>query len=206
MEAPIALYFDFVSPYAYLALPRAERLAASCGRSLDLRPVLLGVTVLRVMGLKPVPQTPLKGDYARADIERLAKLHGVPFRHHGLPEVNSVPALRAFLWIKRRDSAAAHEFARRVFAQLWAQGRDISAPEQLADAIAAAGQDPETVIAACGEPEARDALRTAVDDAIARGVFGVPFFVADGESFWGGDRLPMLEHWLTHHRWEADPV
>jgi 2-hydroxychromene-2-carboxylate isomerase len=201
-DAPIAFFFDFVSPYAYLALSRAEQLAAAFGRALDLRPVLLGVTVMRVMGLKPVPQTPLKGPYARADVERLALLHSVPFRHHGLPEVNPVAAMRAFLSIKQHDPLAAHAFARRVFERLWVQGKDISAPEQFGEDVAAVGCDAGAVQAACATAEARDALRAAVDDAIAQGVFGVPFFIADGESFWGGDRLPMLEHWLTHHSWQ----
>ena len=63
--SPIEFYFDFVSPYAYLAIARAEAVAARHGRVLDWHPVLLAVTVGKVMGLKAIPQTPLKGSYAR---------------------------------------------------------------------------------------------------------------------------------------------
>ena len=203
---PIAFYFDFVSPYAYLALGRAEQSAHAHGRTLDLRPVLLGVTVMRIMGLKPLPQTPLKGDYVRADVERLARLYDVPFRHHGLAEVNPVCALRAFLWIKQHDPLRARAFARRVFERLWVHGLDISRPEHFADDAAAAGLQASLLPAACESPESREALRRAVGELVAQGVFGVPFFIADGEPFWGGDRLPMLEHWLTHHSWNPAPA
>jgi 2-hydroxychromene-2-carboxylate isomerase len=199
---PIACYFDFLSPYAYLALGRARKLARAHGRELELRPVLLGVTVMQVMGLKPIPQTPLKGDYARRDVERLARLHGVPFRHHGLAEVSPVAAMRAFLHIRQQDAAAADAFATRVFDRLWQAGGDISRFEGFAADVAAVGQDPAAVQAASESPAGRALLRQAVQAAVDAGVFGVPFFIADGEPFWGGDRLPMLDHWLTHGNWD----
>jgi len=200
---PIAYYFDFVSPYAYLALGRARKLAHAHSRDLELRPVLLGVTVMQVMGLKPIPQTPLKGAYARRDVERLAKLHGVPFRHHGLADVSPVAAMRAFLHIRQQDASAADAFATRVFDRLWHAGRDISRFEDFTDDLSAVGQDPASVQAASESPAGRALLRQAVQAAVHAGVFGVPFLIADGEPFWGGDRLPMLDHWLTHGSWDG---
>ena len=93
MAAPIVFYFDPVSPFAYLGATRIERIAAGVGRSVDWRPVLIGVTILKVMGLKPLPQTPLKSDYLRHDVQRLARIFDVPFAFMGSRvSIRSLPA------------------------------------------------------------------------------------------------------------------
>src|SRR4051812_28843149 len=185
-----------MSPFGYLGATQIERVAAKYGRAVDWRPVLIGITVLKVMGLKPVPETPLKGPYMRHDALRLAKFFKVPFRFHDLPNVNSVAAMRAFLWIKARDPELAKTFAHRVYTRLWVEGKDITPVAAVAEEAAAVGLDPAEVTAALARDEVKQALKDAVDAAIAKGVFGVPYVIADGEPFWGSDRLWMLEQWL----------
>ncbi len=80
-----------------------------------------------------------------------------------------------------------------------------SPAEAAADEAAALGVDRAELLAALARDDAKQALKDAVDHAIARGVFGVPFFIADDEPFWGCDHLPMLEHWLQHHSWTRAP-
>ena len=74
-KPPIDFYFDLISPFAYIGSTQIEALAARHGRSVTWRPVLLGVTVLKIMGMKPLPQYPLKGPYLARDMARLALLH-----------------------------------------------------------------------------------------------------------------------------------
>lgn len=199
--APVEFYFDFISPYGYLGSTQVEALAARYGRTVDWKPVLLGITVMKVMGLKPLPETPLKKDYILVDKPRMAKLLGVPLVEHGLKGVNSLAASRAFLWIKAQDPALAARFAHRIYERLWVQGRDITLPEAVADEGVALGVDRAALLAAIESPEMKAALKEAVDAAIAKGVFGVPTFIADGEPLWGVDRLWMLEHWLKRGNW-----
>jgi 2-hydroxychromene-2-carboxylate isomerase len=205
-RTPVEFYFDFISPFAYFASTRIDELAARHGRRVEWRPVLIGITILKVMGLKPLPETPLKGDYLRHDAPRVARLLGVAFRYHGLPNVNSLAASRAFLWLKSRDPALASRFARAVYARLWAEGRDITPPEAVAEVAKPLGVDTGAMLAAIAGDDAKRVLKDAVDAAIARGVFGVPFFIADGEPIWGGDRLWMLEHWLATGSWDPAPA
>ena len=205
MTASIAFYFDLVSPYGYLGIGPIERVAAAHGRSVDWCPVLIGITILKIMGMKPLPQTPIKGPYLHTDAIRLARLQGVPFRHHDLQGVSSLAAMRAFVWIKGQDPALAVRFAKRVYERLWVRGQDITSAQAVAEEAAALGLDPDATLAAVASPEIKEALAAAVEDAIHKGVFGVPFVIADGESFWGGDRAPMLDHWLQHHTWEPPP-
>jgi 2-hydroxychromene-2-carboxylate isomerase len=198
-------FFDFMSPYAYLASTQIDALARRHGREVAWKPVLIGVTVLQVMGLKPLMQTPLKSGYIEHDLPRMARLLGVPLVQRDMQGVNSVAALRAYLWLATADPALAKRFAAAVFERLWVHGLDITQEADVAAASQACGVDAEALLEAIGRAEGKLALRTAVDDAIARGVFGAPFFIVDGEPVWGVDRLWMVEHWLRHGDWEAHP-
>jgi 2-hydroxychromene-2-carboxylate isomerase len=203
MQKTVDFYFDFISPYAYIGSTQIDALAARHGRIAIWRPVLIGVTVMKVMGLKPLMDTPVKSDYLRHDAPRMAKIYGVPFNYHGLKGINSVAACRAFLWLKECDAELAQRFARRIFARLWVDGRDITPAEEVVKEAAALGADGEALAEAIATPEVKQALNVAVDHAIANGVFGVPYFIADGEPIWGADRLWMLDHWLKHGSWDG---
>ena len=124
--APIDFYFDFISPYGYLAAARIGEIGARYGRPVAWRPFLLGVTVLQVMGIKPLMETPLKSDYLVVDRPRMAKLLGVPLAIPDLDGVNGVAASRAFYWLAERDEDAARALARRLLERLWVEGRDIT--------------------------------------------------------------------------------
>ncbi len=203
--APIDFYFDFISPYGYLAAARIEEIGARYGRPVKWRPFLLGVTVLQVMGIKPLMETPLKSDYLVIDRPRMAKLLGVPLTVPDLDGVNGVAASRAFYWLAGRDEARAKALARRLLERLWAEGRDITDPGVVADEAAALDVSRETIEAALADPRVKDLLRSAVDAAIARKVFGSPFFIVDDQPVWGVDRLWMVEHWLRYGSWERTP-
>lgn len=202
MPSPIEFYFDFISPYGYFGSTQIGPLAARYGRSVDWKPVLLGVTVLKVMGLKPLMETPLKSDYIRHDKPRLARLLDIPFADHGIPAVNPINAARAFLWLKAQDSELAVLFAQRIYRRLWVDGRDITLPEASAEEAESLGVDRARLLQALTADEIKNALRLEVQAAIDRGVFGTPWFIADGEPLWGVDRIWMLEHWLRHRSWE----
>lgn len=206
MSSPIEFYFDFLSPYAYLASTRIEGLAARYGRTVEWKPFLLGVTVMQVMGLKPLMQTPLKSSYVQHDKPRMAQLLGVPFlQPEDMSKVSSVNASRAYLWLRQQDAQLAKAFAQRIFGRLWTRGQDITAASDLQEEAAALGIDADALQAALRSDACRQALRRAVDEAVAREVFGAPFFIVDGEPIWGVDRLWMLEHWLTHGNWNPPP-
>lgn len=200
-KTPIAFYFDFYSPFGYLASTQIEKIAARHGRTVDWRPVLIGITVLKVMGMKPLPTYPLKGPYLATEMERFAALYGVPYKKHGLSGHNSLAAMRAFNWIKQSDPARAVDFAKRMYAKLWVDSVDITPPEVSAEVAEGLGIPRAQTLEALASDEVKQSLTRAVEDAIANGVFGVPFFIADGEKFFGNDHIWMMERWLKHSRW-----
>lgn len=199
----IEFYFDPISPFAYLGSIQIERLAERLGRSVEWKPVLIGVTILKVMGLKPLPDTPLKGPYLKHDAVRLAEYFDVPFRYHGLTGINSLTALRAFVVLKERDAGLAKSLAQKIFSRLWVRGLNITGADDIADEAKDLGIDVPALLRDIATSHARDALKDHVDAAIQAGVFGVPYFVVDGEPVWGVDRMWMVEHWATRHAWHA---
>lgn len=196
MSAPIIFYFDFSSPYAYLAAGQIAEVAARHGRTVDYRPMLLGVA-FRASGQRPLVDIPIKGDYSRHDMARSARFAGIEFR---LPEkfpISSVLAARVFLVLQSGPPGAATGFMHAAFRAYFVDGRDISDAAVIASLLRDLGADADAVLAAAAQPELKDRLKQSVDEALARGVFGAPYFLVDGEPFWGCDRLPQVERWLA---------
>jgi 2-hydroxychromene-2-carboxylate isomerase len=196
MSKPIDFYFDFSSPYGYLAAQKIDALAAKHGRAVNWRPMLLGV-VFKQTGMAPLTQIPIKGDYARRDFERSARFHGVPFRMPPVFPIASQAPSRIVLWAKERDPALATRLAQALYAAFFQDGLDISNPDVAADVAGRQGVDRAAARACIDDPVVKDLLKREVDAAIAAGVFGSPFVVVDGEPFWGLDRFDQVERWLA---------
>jgi 2-hydroxychromene-2-carboxylate isomerase len=196
MPTPIIFYFDFTSPYSYLASEQIAALAGRHGRMVDYRPTLLGAA-FRISGQRPLVDIPLKGEYSRRDIARSARFAGIAFRMPEKFPVSTVQAARAFLVLQTAQTDLALAFLHAAFRAYFAQGRDISEPAVVRRILEEVGADAGAVLAAAAHPELKERLKLAVDESIARGVFGAPFFLIDDEPFWGCDRLPQIERWLS---------
>ncbi len=200
MTNPIDFYFDFSSPYGYFASAKIEALAAKYGRSVVWRPILLGA-VFKITGQQPLPAIPLKGSYASHDLARSARLFGVPYKMPAKFPVSGIASSRAFYWASDRDPALAKKLAQALYHAYFAEGRDISSPEITANVAAGLGLEKDQVLQALNDPAVKERLKTEVDTAIERGVFGSPFFIIDKEPFWGSDRLDQVERWLATGGW-----
>ncbi len=200
MAAPIAFYIDFSSPYGYFAASAIDGLAAEYGRAVAWKPIVLG-PIMKETGNRPLVEQGAKGAYALRDWQRLGRLMDVPWV---LPEpfpIAAVAAARAFWWLDDRDAALARRFARAAYAAYFAKGVNITPIATVAAIAASVGADGPAVEAALQDPAVKDRLRAETAAAMAAGVCGSPFFIADGEPFWGADRLPMLRRWLEVGHW-----
>lgn len=196
MTRPVHVHLDFISPYGYFASLRVEAMAARHGRVVAWHPMLLGVAVLKVMGLKPLMDTPLKGDYVERDVTRYAREHGVPMKRQPRdPAMNPLPAARALAWVNRHDPARAGEVVHALYRAGWGDGLDLSTPAALRPVVG------DAVAEAAGSDEAAALLRAEVDASLQAGIFGSPTVVIDGEPFWGVDKLEQAERWLASGGW-----
>jgi 2-hydroxychromene-2-carboxylate isomerase len=201
VPAPIDFYFDLSSPYGFLGAQKIGPVAARHGREVSWHPVLLGV-LFNHTGTGPLTQIPLKGEYSKRDFARSARFHGLPaFRMPTrFPIPTQVPA-RLLVWLTRTAPERVAPAALALFRAYFEQDIDISLPEHAVAAVTPLGVDAQAARAAIEDPAVKDALKNAMEEAIARGVFGSPFFIVDGEPFWGVDRIPMLEEWVRKGGW-----
>jgi len=197
----IDFYFDFISPYSYIGAMKIEALAAKHGENVNWRPMLLGVSIIKTMGLKPLLDTPLKGEYIREDLPRLASLYNIPFTfpEHGLP--NPIPPARAYCWVKRTAPQVATAYAIAVFNAQWRDETDISDEKVLAKIAQELGLDGDALLKGINSDDNRQYLKDEVGASLANNIFGAPTFVVDDQVIWGADRLWMLEHWLIEKNW-----
>ena len=191
----IDFYFDFSSPYGFLASERIEALAAKHGRSVDWRPLLLGV-VFKQTGGAPLTEVPVKGPYSKRDFARSARFHGVAFNMPPVFPIASQAPARIVLWAKAQSPEVGARVAHALYRAYFVDGLDISKPEIAAEVTGRAGLDAGAARAAIDDPAIKDALKREVEAAIAAGVFGSPFVIVDGEPFWGIDRFDQIDRWL----------
>jgi 2-hydroxychromene-2-carboxylate isomerase len=197
---PIDFYFEFASPYGYLASTRIEAIAGRHGREVAWHPIMLGAA-FKLTGAQPLMHTPLKGDYMLRDLPRFARLLGVPFVAPPVMPANSLAASRACTWLEQNDPKKAKALAQAVFHAHWGDGRDIARPDDIANIAAPLGIERAVLLAAVADPAIKERLKQATEAAIERGVFGSPFVLLDGEPFWGADRLDQVERWLAAGGW-----
>jgi 2-hydroxychromene-2-carboxylate isomerase len=189
MKAPIDFYFDFSSPYGYLASHKIEALARQHGREVTWRPMLLGAA-FKMTGSMPLPQVPMKGEYAKRDFERSARFHGVPFRIPDPFPISTVSACRAFYSIT--DEKQRIKLAKALFRAYFVENVNIGEADNVLKIAASVGGNVDV-----SSQAVKDRTKTEVDAALAKGVFGSPYMVVDGEPFWGVDRFEQIERWLA---------
>lgn len=189
----IDFYFDFTSPYSYIAAEQIGPLAARHGCTVDWKPVLLGV-LFKTSGGAPLTELhSWKAGYSVMDFERSARFAGLPYRHPDRFPQATYNAARAMLWIKANHPRQAVPFALEVFRTLFARGGEPNDAATLAGIARSLGLDAQAIVAATQDPAWKAALVRANEQAAAQQVFGAPMFVLDGERFWGSDRLAQLE-------------
>jgi 2-hydroxychromene-2-carboxylate isomerase len=189
--ATLEFFYDFVSPYSYLAATRVEELARRTGAALRFRPFLLG-GVLKATGNHAPIETVAKGRHMWVDLERWARRLQVPFRRPETFPVSTVLALRTAL--AAEEAGGLVPFTHAVYRAYWAEGRDIASPEVLADVASRAGLDGKALVARA--PELKAALAAQTQEAVDRGSFGAPTFLVGPELFIGNDRLDFVEEAL----------
>jgi 2-hydroxychromene-2-carboxylate isomerase len=181
--SPPELFYDLGSPYAYLAVERAERVL---GVAPVLRPVLLGA-IFAARGHGSWSQTPARAEGV-AEVERRAAAYRLPHVRWppGWPP-NTLHAMRAAVWAERQGRGAP--FARAAFRRAFAAGEDLGALAVLAGAADDAGLPGGELERAIADPAIKDELRARTQAALALGVRGVPTLRAGGRLLYGDDRL-----------------
>lgn len=193
--APIDFWFDYSSPFSYLA---SERVEAVLGPAATWRPMLLGglFKMVEQVNVPYFAQSEAKQRHTQADLRRQAEILGVPFAWPSRFPMNTVLPLRVTMLAGATASAEGRRLVHRIFRAFWAEDRDISQPEVIEEICADLGLDGAGLIEGTQDPTVKAALKDATAEAAAAGVFGAPTFVVHPEGseprlYWGADRLEM---------------
>ncbi len=191
----LTFFYEFASTYSYLSAMRISEVAGRSGVAVEWRPFLLG-PIFKAQGWSTSPFNvyPAKGRYMVRDIERIAAARGLPFRMPATFPANGLLAAR----IASLDLAPGwtEAFTRAVLEAEFGRGEDIGDERALAEICTSLGQDFGRIRELARGEVVKQSLRRATEDAVRLGIFGAPTFVtADGELFWGDDRLEQAVNW-----------
>ena len=200
MSKQVDFWFEFASPYSYLAAMRAEDVAASHGIKLVWRPFLLGVIFKKELGYadSPFNHQPRKKKYMWRDLERQCAARDLPpFKvPKPFPQNGLLPA-RLCCAMEADDRLPV--FIRSVYRAHFQQGESLTDREVMFDILSQNGFDGPSLMNAAGEPRAKNRLKTHTAEASRKGLFGAPSFTTfDGELFWGDDRMEAAMQWACN--------
>lgn len=193
MGKKVEFYYDFSSPYTYIASNRIEKICQDNDAILEWKPFLLG-GVFNEIGSVPAIQIDNKFRYLRQDFEESAIFYGVDFNFPDLFPLNSVRSMRGAFAAHEKGKLV--EYNHEMFRLYWTQGVDLSKAEILGEAVGKIGINTQWFLNRIAEQEIKDKLRDETSLAIERGVFGAPTMFVDEKMFWGNDRLDFLDRYL----------
>jgi 2-hydroxychromene-2-carboxylate isomerase len=191
MAKAVEFYFDYASPYAYVANEVLEKKLP--GAEILYRPTYLrGLEMFR----EAPPFTPRKMVYMAKDLARVTRREGIPHRQPSVFPVNGIHGLRGALWCQGNAPEVFRAYHRALFRATWAEDRNVSDRGVVVEIAAGLGIDEDAFLAGIGAPELKEQLKQHTAAAEAQGIFGVPSFVVDDELYWGHDRMDYVREAL----------
>jgi 2-hydroxychromene-2-carboxylate isomerase len=191
-ERTVEFFFDYGSPYSYLADTQLEGLRERTGARVVYRPMLLG-GVFKATGNRSPAEEPVeaKRRYGRLELERWVAQYGVPFQANPFFPINTLALMRACVGAQRED--LFESFHRLVYPAFWAQGLNLGDPKVLGRVLDGAGLPAGRLLELASDAGVKRELRATTEEAVERGVFGAPSFFVGEQLYWGTDRLMWVE-------------
>jgi 2-hydroxychromene-2-carboxylate isomerase len=192
----LEFFFDYGSPYSYLADGQLPGLVERTGCELVHRPMLLG-GVFKATGNRSPAMEPVeaKRAYGAVEMRRFVAHYGARFQSNPHFPIDTLRIMRTAC--AAQSEGVFEAFHAAVYPAFWAEAKNLGEEKVFRDVLQGAGLDAEALLAAAAEPEVKRALRDTTDEAVRRGAFGAPTFFVGDEMFFGADRLPFVERALA---------
>jgi 2-hydroxychromene-2-carboxylate isomerase len=191
----VEFFFDYGSPYSYLANTRLAGLEERTGTTVVYRPMLLG-GVFKATGNQSPFAEPVeaKRRYFSTELRRAVSRLAVDFEHNPHFPINTLGLMRAAH--AARALEVFEKFHATIYSAFWTAGANLGDTDVIEHVLTAEGLDGKAIVALSGQADAKAALRATTDEAVRRGVFGAPTFFVEEEMFFGNDRMDLVEEAL----------
>jgi len=194
--AQIDYYFATLSPYCYLAEQRLEAVAAKHGATINYKPFDIIAGFGRTGGTSPKDRHISRIEYRAQELPRQAKKLGLKFNLKPAHwPTNGAPSAYAFIAAQNAGGGDLGALAHAIFRAVWAEEKDIAEDDVVRACLTEAGFDP--ALADSGLLEGAETYARNLEEAVEAGVFGAPFYIVDGERFWGQDRIEDVDLYLS---------
>ena len=190
MARTLEFYFDYGSPYSYLADTQVEAIARRTGAALARKPMLLGGVFKATGNASPMTVEP-KSKWSAFDMPMWARYYGVPFKRNPHFPVNTLALMRGAAAAQIDGSFERYHPA--MYKAMWVDGRNLNDISEVAAVLTAAGLDAAKFGKRIQDQDVKDRLKETTEKAVERGVFGAPTCFVDDMMFFGNDRLPFVE-------------
>jgi 2-hydroxychromene-2-carboxylate isomerase len=200
MSQTLEFYFDFGSPYTYIAFGRLPAIVARTGARLVNRPMLLG-GVFQATGNTSPAALAFKRPNSARDLARHSAKYKIPFRHNPHFPVNTMKMMRGA--VVAEEEGYLDRYMAAAFKAMWVDGLKMDDDVIFAAAMTEAGLDGKHILARIGEDGIKAKLKAYTEAAAKRGIFGAPTFFVGEEMFFGQDRLDFVEDALMGRTWRT---
>ena len=190
MTRTLEFYYDYGSPYSYLADTQVETIAKRTGAALVRKPMLLG-GVFKATGNASPMTVEQKSKWSAFDMPLWARHYGVPFQRNPFFPVNTLALMRGAA--AAQIDGLFERYHPAIYKAMWVDGRNLNDIAEVAKVLTAAGLDAAKFDARIQDQDVKDRLKATTDEAVARGVFGAPTSFVGDMMFFGNDRLPFVE-------------
>ncbi len=190
MTRTLEFYYDYGSPYSYLADTQVEAIAKRAGATLVRKPMLLG-GVFKATGNASPMTVELKSRWSAFDMPMWARHYGVPFQRNPFFPVNTLALMRGAA--AAQIDGLFERYHPAIYKAMWVDGRNLNDIAEVASVLTAAGLDAARFGSRIQDQDVKDRLKAATDEAVGRGVFGAPTSFVGDKMFFGNDRLPFVE-------------
>lgn len=190
MTRTLEFYYDYGSPYSYLADTQVEAIAKRAGAALVRKPLLLG-GVFKATGNASPMTVEQKSTWSAFDMPLWAKHYGVPFQRNPFFPVNTLALMRGAA--AAQIDGLFERYHPAIYKAMWVDGRNLNDIAEVATVLTAAGLDARKFGSRIQDQDVKDRLKATTDEAVARGVFGAPTSFVGDMMFFGNDRLPFVE-------------
>jgi len=182
-------YFDFSSPYSFLAHKQIGKIEKENSIKMKYMPIFLG-DLLNLAGIKANIDIPIKAKYMIKDCKLWAEKYNITFKFNNYFPIKTLNLMRCALVAEKKDFAQI--FITKIFDAIWKDGINLNDNTIVEKLLQNLDLNPKNFLMEAIEPKIKDELKKRTDDAYQKGIFGAPSFIINNKIFWGQDRLEFV--------------